>query len=233
MDILLITPPLNVYEHMALDEQIVHLRPQAVTLRFYNWADGPAVTFGYAQFFKEVQQTLTAQDFSGEYTRRPPGGGVVFHTDDLTFSLVFASPGVRPTEIYKKLHGFILNQLTRIGVTAHVLDAKLPVSAYAPSVNHQASACFVRPVENDLLDETGQKMLGGAIRRFGETVLYQGSLQLPGARNNPALKRAVIDGVREFLAVDLRPTPACAGRLAAVRQLAALQYESPSWVEKF
>ena len=233
MDILLVTPPLNVYEHMALDEQIVRLRPQTVTLRFYNWVGGPAVTFGYAQFVKEVKQTLQAHDFAGEYTRRPTGGGVVFHTDDLTFSLVFTSGPQRPVEIYKKLHGFILAQLTRAGVNAHALETKLPASAYAPSLNHQASACFIRPVENDLLDETGQKMLGGAIRRFGETVLYQGSLQLPGARNNPALKRAVIDGVREFLAVDLRPTPACAGRLSAVRQLATLQYKSPLWVEKF
>lgn len=233
MDILLNTPPLNVYEHMALDEQIVNLRPQTVTLRLYNWTDGPAVTFGYAQFFKEVQQTLAEDHFAGEYTRRPTGGGVVFHTDDLTFSLVFSAPQERPTEIYKKLHGFILSQLTRAGVSAHALETKLPPSAYAPSVDHRASACFIRPVENDLLDETGQKMLGGAIRRFGETVLYQGSLQLPGARVNPLFRRAVIDAVREFLAVDLRPTPCCAGRLAAVRQLAALQYESPSWVEKF
>lgn len=232
MDVLLNTPPLNVYEHMALDEQIVHLRPQAVTLRFYNWTDGPAVTFGYAQFISEVRQTLTAQNFLGKYTRRPTGGGVVFHTDDLTFSLVFASLE-RPTEIYKKLHGFVWQELARAGVAGRVLTGKLPAAAYAPSVNREASACFIRPVENDLLAADGQKMLGGAIRRFGETVLYQGSLQLPGARTNALLKRALIEAVRRFLAVDLRPTACCAGRLAAVRQQAALHYESPSWVEKF
>ncbi len=232
MDVLLITPPLNVYEHMALDEQIVHLRPQAVTLRFYNWTPGPAVTFGYAQFANEVKQTLGAAHFAGEYTRRPTGGGVVFHADDLTFSLVFSAQE-RPTEIYKKLHGFIFEALARAGVKGRVLTDKLPAAAYAPSVNHEASACFIRPVENDVLQEDGQKILGGAIRRFDTTVLYQGSLQLPGARTNPVLKRAVIDGVRAFLAVDLRPTPCCAGRLAAVRQQAALQYKNPSWVEKF
>ena len=232
MDILLITPPLCVYEHMALDEQLVHLRPQAVTLRFYNWADGPAVTFGYAQFVREVKTTLSEQHFAGEYTRRPTGGGIVFHTDDLTFSLVFPAQE-RPGEIYKKLHGFIFEALARAGIKGRVLTEKLPAAAYAPSVNHEASACFIRPVENDVLQEDGQKILGGAIRRFGGTVLYQGSLQVPGARHNPALKRAVIDGVRAFLAVDLRPMPCCAGRLAVVRQQAVLQYQSPGWVEKF
>ncbi len=232
MDILLNTPPLNVYGHMALDEQIVHLRPQAVTLRLYNWTDGPAVTFGYAQFMGEVKKTLAAENFYGDYTRRPTGGGVVFHTDDLTFSIVFTSQE-RPVEIYKKLHGFIFDALARAGVKGRMLTDKLPAAVYAPSVNHQASACFVRPVENDVLQADGQKILGGAIRRFDTTVLYQGSLQLPGARTNPVFKRAVIDGVRAFLAVDLRPTPCCAGRLAAVRQQATLQYNNPAWVEKF
>lgn len=232
MDVLLNTPPLNVFEHMALDEQMVHLRPRAVTLRFYNWTAGNAVTFGYAQFAGEVKKTLAAHRFSGQYTRRPTGGGVVFHTDDLTFSLVFLSPQ-RPGEIYRKLHTFILTQLAQVGISGRVLADKLPAAAYAPSVNHEASACFIRPVENDLLAEDGHKMLGGAIRRFEENVLYQGSLQLPGARENPVLKHAVIEAVRQFLAVDLRPVSCCAGRLAAVRQQAVLQYNSPGWVEKF
>lgn len=232
MDVLLNTPPLNVFEHMALDEQMVHLRPRDVTLRFYNWSPGSAVTFGYAQFASEVKKMLAAQKFSGQFTRRPTGGGLVFHTDDLTFSLVFSSPD-RPVEIYRKLHSFILTQLAQAGISGRVLNEKLPASAYAPSVNHEASACFVRPVENDLLSDDGHKMLGGAIRRFEENVLYQGSLQLPGARENPVLKRAVIDAVRAFLAVDLRPVSCCAGRLAAVRQQAALQYDNPGWVEKF
>ena len=232
MNILLNTPPLNVYEHMALDEQMVHLRPTAVTLRFYNWTDGPAATFGYAQFVREVRQTLRAENFTGHYTRRPTGGGVVFHKDDLTFSLVFSFPG-RPVEIYRNLHRVILTHLSRAGVSGHVLDTPSLPAAYAPSVNHQASACFIRPVENDLLTENGQKMLGGAIRRFGETVLYQGSLQLAAARQNPALKRAIIDGVRDFFAVDLRPVSCGAARLAAARQLAAAQYADMRWTEKF
>lgn len=217
---------------MALDEQMVHLRPRDVTLRFYNWTPGVAVTFGYAQFVGEVKKTLATVNFSGQFTRRPTGGGIVFHADDLTFSLVFPSPD-RPTEIYRKLHTFILTQLARAGISGRVLTEKLPASAYAPSVNHEASACFIRPVENDLLAEDGHKILGGAIRRFEDNVLYQGSLQLPGARENPVLKRAVIDAVRAFLAIDLRPVSCCAGRLAAVRQQAILQYDSPGWVEKF
>ena len=232
MPTLLHTPPLTVFEHMALDEYIVRVRPDKVTLRFYNWVPGPAVTFGYAQFVSEVRRALEKRGFNGPYVRRPTGGGIVFHEDDLTFSLVFTS-AEKPTEIYKKLHASILAQLVRAGLTGRVFTTSLPAAAYAPSVNHQANACFVRPVENDLLAEDGQKMLGGAIRRFGQTVLYQGSLQQPGARVNPLFKRAVIEGVRSFLATDLRPASCTADDLAEAKNLACTQYKIPAWTEKF
>ena len=232
MNALISTPPLTVFEHMALDEHLVHARPEAVTLRFYNWTPGPAVTFGYAQFISEVRSSLTATQFTGPCARRPTGGGVVFHTDDLTFSLIFTS-AARPAAVYQQLHGFILAGLTQAGVTARALSTPLPATAYAPSVNHTASACFVNPVENDLLAQDGQKMLGGAIRRFGQTILYQGSLQRAGARTNPLFKRAVIEGVRQFLAVDLHPAPCRPEELQAARELAGAQYDTPAWTEKF
>ena len=232
MSILLNTPPLNVQENMALDEQVVRLRPQAVTLRFYHWTAAPAVTFGYAQFIQEVRKAIQQRHFSGAYARRPTGGGVVFHRDDLTFSLVFPSQAA-PTEIYRQLHAAVLEQLRENGLMVRVFDATLPASVYAPSQAGGATACFVRPVQNDLLADDGQKILGGAIRRFANTILYQGSLQMPGARENPLFKRSVIEAVRRFLAVDLRPAACGADRLAGVRQLAVDKYSSLAWTEKF
>lgn len=217
---------------MAFDEQMVRLRPTELTLRFYRWTDDDAVTFGYAQFFKEVERGLLVSNFTGPKARRPTGGGVVFHKDDLTFSLVFPSQE-RPTEIYKKLHSFIFRALGENGHKSQVFNQQLPSSAYAPSVDHQASACFVRPVENDLLAEDGHKILGGAIRRFGETILYQGSLQLPHARINPVYKKALISAVRNFFAADFRPVAADIEWVKSARMLAETQYQTPSWTEKF
>ncbi|MBR4592644.1 MAG: hypothetical protein IKO35_05490 [Elusimicrobiaceae bacterium] len=231
MAILLNTPPLTVYEHMALDEQMARLASAAI-LRFYQWAPGPAVTFGYAQFVSEVRRALQEKRFAAAYTRRPTGGGVVFHTDDLTFSLIFSCPD-RPSVIYQKLHTCIWQQLKKAGISGSVFNQNLPAVAYAPSVNHQANACFVHPVENDLLATDGQKMLGGAIRRFGSLVLYQGSLQLPQARENPVLKRSVIEAVRIFLSTDFTPLACDSSVLQAARELATTQYQNLDWVEKF
>ncbi|MGN0024740.1 MAG: biotin/lipoate A/B protein ligase family protein [Candidatus Avelusimicrobium sp.] len=232
MNLLVSTPPLNVFEQMAFDEQTVHLRPSAVTLRFYRWTDSPAVTFGYAQFLSEVDCALSTQRFAGPRVRRPTGGGIVFHADDLTFSLVFPYKD-RPAEIYRSLHRCILAQLERAGQTVRAFDKTLPAVAYAPSINHSANACFINPVENDLIAADGHKILGGALRRFGEWVLYQGSLQLPCARTNPLYRRAVTEAVRTFFAADFRPCGADASWLESARRLAQTQYNTAAWIGKF
>ena len=216
---------------MALDETLVNLRPNEVTLRFFNWTSGPAVTYGYAQFYKEVLRALP-EGFAGGLTRRPTGGGVVFHTDDLTFSLVFEYPG-RPSEIYKKLHDSISAELARVDAQKFSLSGSSPVEAYRPSHAHSANACFQNPVENDVLAADGAKVLGGALRRFGTTVLYQGSLQLKDARKNPAYKQAVINGVRRFLAVDFTPRGIAADTLQTARTLAQTCYATQAWKGKF
>lgn len=231
MNLLLNTPALNVYEHMALDETVVKLRPAEVSLRFFHWDHTPAVTYGYAQPYQEVRRSLSPS-FSGSFTRRPTGGGVVFHTDDLTFSLVFQHSG-KPAAIYRNLHAQIVRSLVIKGKKGILLKGAVSKESYRPSQNHLATACFINPVENDVLAEDGHKILGGALRRFGTTVLYQGSLQLPGARTVPLLKQAVIEAVRAFLAVDLKPCAVAQPLLCSARMLAQTCYQTPAWKEKF
>ena len=232
MNLLLNTPPLNVYEHMALDETLVSLRPAQITLRFYRWTPGPAVTFGYAQNYRDVCRLAAARGIVQNIVRRPTGGGVVFHTDDLTFSLVFSS-ALRPAEIYEKFHACAQAQLAFAGQTNTALEGRVAKSAYRPGSPTGASACFQNPVENDVLNQSGEKILGGALRRFGTTLLYQGSLQVPGARENPRYKTALIAAVRQFFAQDLQPAAAQNTWLAQAQKLAAAQYQSAAWEEKF
>lgn len=73
MNLLLSAPALNVYEQMALDECLVRTRPDDITLRFYRWTDGPAVTFGYSQFAHEVQKHLRRVPFGARMPAAPQG----------------------------------------------------------------------------------------------------------------------------------------------------------------
>ena len=218
---------LDVFGQMALDEALARSRPEAFILRFFRW-QGVGATFGYAQRIREVEKALPP-GIGKFYTRRPTGGGIVPHLDDLTFSCVFPAGGVlRPAEIYRRLHAAILAGLRGAG-----LEARLAATGGSPAPRGPAGAsqCFVQPVALDILTDAG-KILGGAIRRYGETVLYQGSLQLPGARAQAAeLEEAIARslGAEWGLAWERRGLEAAV--LAEAEALAA-KYRSEEWVRR-
>ena len=226
----LLTPALNVYEQMALDETLAHGALTEPVLRFYHWTQGPSVTFGYGQFYKSVKKQCPVN--SGPVCRRPTGGGIVFHGEDLTFSLIFKNISARPQEIYALLHGAIENALLQNGPMDILRQGQVSAQAYAPAQNGIASGCFVNPVENDLLSG-GKKILGGAIRRFEEAVLYQGSLQCPQARSNVLFRRAVAQGAARFLQDTFLVCPTEEAYLAQAKRLAQEQYATCEWNEKF
>ena len=192
--VILETPACDVFGQMAVDEALAQSRPEAFCLRFFR-CRGAGATFGYAQRVQEVEPKLPP-GIGQNYTRRPTGGGIVPHLDDLTFACVFPAAGMlRPADIYRRLHTAILGGLREAGLAAR-LCAK--GGSHAPQGPGGAAQCFVQPVALDILTDAG-KILGGAIRRFGETVLYQGSLQLPEARPRAAKLEA---GVAQSLAQE-------------------------------
>lgn len=226
----LLTPPLTVFEHMALDEILARGVSALPLLRFYHWVPGPAVTFGYSQFVRSVQAQVTPGQ--GPLCRRPTGGGIVFHGEDLTFSLVFQTELSRPKEIYARLHGAIEKALTDQAALSSRRQQAVAAEMYRPQVNGAANGCFANPVEDDLLSD-GKKILGGAIRRFGNIILYQGSLQCSCARSNSLLRQAITAGVEQFLGVKFSIKAVPEDILKQARQLALQQYQSLAWTEKF
>ena len=224
---LLEAPPLDVFGQMALDEALVKSKPAEFCLRFFRWR-GNGATFGYAQRIAEVERALPAE-LARACTRRPTGGGVVPHVDDLTFSCVFSAAGeLRPTEIYRRLHGAIL-----AGLRGAVAGARLAESGGrgAPRGPSGASQCFAEPVPLDIL-VADRKILGGAIRRYGETVLYQGSLQLPGARERAAeLETAIAEALAAAWKLRWTSRDVPETVRAAARELEA-KYRSSDWIRR-
>lgn len=156
---------------------------------------------------------------------------MVFHGEDLTFSLILHT-SANPKDIYAALHGNIERSLMEQAHLASLRQGEVAPAAYRPVQNGAASGCFINPVQDDLLLD-GQKILGGAIRRFGNVVLYQGSLQCFGARTNPVFRRAVAAGVGSWLGMRVETRPTEQEALAAARSLALSQYQTAAWNEKF
>jgi lipoate-protein ligase A len=225
--LLLSTPALDVFGQMAVDEALAKSKPEAFCLRFFRWK-GAGATFGYAQRVREVKRTLPP-GVEHAFTRRPTGGGVVPHVADLTFSCVFPAAGVlRPAEIYRRLHSAVLAGLREVGLGARPCAKG---ASGAPRGPEGALQCFVQPVALDILAENG-KILGGAIRRYGNTVLYQGSLQLPDARPRAAeFEAAILRGVAQAWGLRWARRELEAAVQAEVAELEA-KYRSPDWIGK-
>jgi len=224
------TPPFDVYEQMAADEALCETLPARYVLRFYNWK-GDGVTFGYSQRRKAVGEAVAASGSAiTDLVRRPTGGGIVFHESDLTFSFIFHSPGAyfEPGRTYDRLHRAINAEYARLGVHYELLNEK--TTDYA--VNDPVMSCFSKPVNMDIL-YNGKKVLGGALRKLGDYMLYQASFQAPDARKNSGMHRnAVIKALgTEFgLAWDVQAMePATLERTAAA---AEGKYRTRAWNER-
>ena len=79
-------------KNMELDARFLQeLDPKGPRiLHFYDW-DRPSFTHGY---FVDPQQYLNLQALRSmgvKWARRPTGGGIVFHTTDLAFSVLVPS----------------------------------------------------------------------------------------------------------------------------------------------
>jgi lipoate-protein ligase A len=227
--LILDTPPFSVYEQMAADEVICDALPSPYTLRFYNW-NGPGVTFGYSQRVAPVRAALGPEKAALPLARRPTGGGIVVHEGDLTFSFVFSQPGAffEPAKTYDRLHRAITGAYADRGVGFELLSEK--TADYRP--NSPAMDCFAKPVNLDIL-YNGKKVLGGALRKFGDHMLYQASFQAPDARDNADFHRSVITGAlgTEF-GLSWRAGGFSARETAKAKALALSKYGSSEWNER-
>jgi len=179
--------PRSAAMNMAIDETL--LESAAVpSIRFYCW-ESPALSFGYFGRFADVADKACERDL----VRRWTGGGIVFHGEDLTYSVmipandpVFAES---PMSIYAAIHGALRNALNATGecaelaIVAAVSDRR---SKPNPAVrDRRYNDCFANPVRADVTID-GRKVAGAAQRRTRGGLLQQGSVQYVDLENGLA-----------------------------------------------
>jgi lipoyl(octanoyl) transferase len=159
--------------NMAIDETLLD-SARVPSVRFYRW-QSPALSFGYFGKFADVA------DYAGErdLVRRWTGGGIVFHGEDLTYSVVIPAGdpvfGKSPMSIYAAIHAALRDALVANGEPAELAPAASAVDAGA-AVTDRGYSCFANPVQADVIID-GRKVAGAAQRRTGRGLLQQGSIQ--------------------------------------------------------
>jgi lipoate-protein ligase A len=172
--------------NMAIDEVLLETAV-IPSIRFYKW-DHPALSFGYFGKFTDVAVHATERDL----VRRWTGGGIVFHRDDLTYSIVI--PAADPAffesamSIYAEIHASLCRALAACGQNAE-LAAVEALYERRPEINsavidrrYNKDACFDNPVRADVLSN-GRKVAGAAQRRTRRGLLQQGSIQVVDLTN--------------------------------------------------
>ncbi len=166
--------------NMALDEALLASFDPASSspvLRLYGWHP-PAFSLGK---FQDAGRTLDLQRCRAagiEVVRRVTAGGIIYHADEVTYSIVCAQrhiPGARSIkESFKKICGFLLLAYRKLGLDAgFAIDRTLP----GAKLGERTALCFAGQEEYDILIE-GRKLGGNAQRRLKDVVFQHGSIPL-------------------------------------------------------
>lgn len=157
---------------MARDLELLENLREEMILRLYQWQDD-WVSYGYFQTEEEAHAQFP--DPSLSFVKRPTGGGLVDHRQDITYTLLI--PRQHPwfalsrADCYQRIHEVIQKALADDGYSSHLVVEEQGTS----------KACFDHPVPGDLIDpRTTRKLAGAAQRRTRKGLLHQGSIALPG-----------------------------------------------------
>jgi lipoyl(octanoyl) transferase len=230
--------------NMAIDEALL----ECVTvpaIRFYRW-ESPALSFGYFGRFADVASYRDERDL----VRRWTGGGIVFHGEDLTYSIVIPARDAVFTEssmsIYEEIHRALVAALSRMGERAQLLavaavydrqksrngDPKVAPqrsgdrdSLQSAVADRRYNSCFANPVRADVLID-GRKIAGAAQRRTRRGLLQQGSIQGVDIGNGLA------ERFPQTLSANCSERKVDDEILNRARELAEWKYGTEAWLRK-
>lgn len=165
---------------MAIDEALLRSFAPATSLpilRLYGW-NPPALSLGRFQKAAEVLGLERCRADGVAVVRRVTGGGVIYHADELTYSLVCAPGQIPPAasikDSFRVLTGFLLAFYRGLGLdAAYAAD----VVTDGTRLGERTAFCFAGKESFDVIIN-GLKIGGNAQRRLKGIIFQHGSIPL-------------------------------------------------------
>lgn len=165
--------------NMQVDQDCL-LKISSPWLRFYEW-ESLSATYGYFLDPWDYFDSQGVFSHSLQLARRPTGGGVIFHTCDLAFSI--GVPASHRFYTHNTLESYAqINQRVLLAVHS---QAQLSTAQNSS----RGGFCMTQPTIYDLMLD-GRKVGGSAQRKTKQGLLHQGSLCL--TLPSPLLLRGVL-----------------------------------------
>lgn len=226
---LIADPPRPAALNMAIDEILMrrqNLPGAQPALRFYSWSE-PAYSVGYFQDVAEIARRFGTKNRKATLVRRLTGGGMVFHGNDLTFSLSLPNPNPffkgDVKDSYLRVNEALRKGLVEIFPELDYADCK----SVAPSGRaSNARVCFESPSCYDLLLR-GKKVVGASQRRIGGAILHQSTIFLDEKKE--ALIARIVKGFEKAWSVNFQKMPLSAEELSEAQQIVGERYTQAEW----
>jgi lipoate-protein ligase A len=191
-------------KNMAIDGMLLALGeqdPESAFVRFYTWA-GPTLSMGHFEP-PDAVDSRTAREDGVVIVRRPTGGRVVLHGDDLTYTVVLPrGDGMGPGEIYSLVSKVLVEGLAALGTRLAIRRGRAGRSRVLQK------PCFAS-VSRFEITHRGRKVVGSAQRRGERAVLQHGSIPLGHGYLDVVKYMKVPAPDREVLLAEMRTQTAC------------------------
>ena len=165
------------FTNMAIDEAILimhGLGRTPPTLRLYGWRP-PAFSLGYFQSAKEALNLEKCRKHGVLFVRRITGGGIIFHDDELSYSLTCFRDEIKVfgpvKETFIKICSFLLNAYRKLGLKPHFLRE---IKRFELKKSDFCSASYQ---DYDIVID-GKKIGGNAQKRKKDLIFQHGSIPL-------------------------------------------------------
>jgi lipoyl(octanoyl) transferase len=172
--------PRNGSSNMAVDEALLTCFDPGVSrpvFRIYGW-EPPALSLGRFQKAREILDHERCSAAAMPVVRRITGGGVIYHADELTYSIVCSPDHVPPAasikESFRVLTSFLVRFYERLGLNPCYAMESFP-DRNGPG--ERSPFCFAGRESYDILI-AGKKIGGNAQRRLKNVIFQHGSIPL-------------------------------------------------------
>lgn len=196
------TPKLSAKENMRIDRELFETfsSTELPVLRVYSWES--SFTYGVSQKIEDFKHFENLKVFEDRHAKRMTGGGILFHGNDISYSLVIPTSyveGLSVKKSYELICSFLLAFYKAIG-----LEPKYAKDSANIELSHSAY-CQEGFEPYDILIE-GKKIGGNAQRRAKEVIFQHGSIAIDnrgesmGASLEDVGVRLSYDEAKELLA---------------------------------
>ena len=192
--------PYNQYTgltNMAIDHYIATNSEKTFNpiFRFYGWKPY-CISLGYHQSENLIDKQLL-KSYGYDFITRPTGGRAIFHSEELTYSIIFPKNILSQQQLYIYIHETFTKVLNKLDYNV-VLATNKPK---LPKLKDLATdyPCFTRSAETEV-EYDGKKIIGSAQKKYPNSILQHGSILIGDFHRN--LSKFLITNENERYIID-------------------------------